>query len=136
MKKGSILYHGNRSIPNPKNPFEGKGQTGKTGQYSFLTNDKKAAATYALGGTLYKLQLTKDITLIDLNYPVNMDYIEGDELVPICNNILNQCKGIINQCPYSGLYISYNHTIEIALCIPKRVLKVSKYWRCQQRGDC
>lgn len=124
MKKGTVLYYGNRS-PLKQNPFLGKGQTGRPSKSAFLTNDKYAASIYATGGTLYEFILKRNIALIDLNFEVNMDYVDGKELGTICSRFLKYIK----KCPYSGIYIGYpTGTFEIALCRPMNVLRVVRHW--------
>ncbi len=129
MKKGTVLYYGNRSPLNSQNPFLGKGQTGRSSKFAFLTNDKYVASIYATGGTLYEFVLKRNIALIDLNFEANKDYVDGSDLGKICSQLLKSCRRYIDKCPYSGIYIGYpTGTFEIALCRPMNVLRVVQHW--------
>lgn len=127
IPKGTILFSGNADIHNPnstlpRNPFEYTGQTSKQkGTIVFFASEEKAAAGYAFcfqpgKSWINKFQTFNDLYLIDLNYAINADYFEVDE-------VSNACWPFARNHQLDGIFISYNNSYELALCNPIQKVK-------------
>ena len=125
IPKDTILYSGNADIHDdgliPQDPFVYKGQTyQRSGQIVFFTNHEESAQGYARcfkkgQSWLNKFKSIDKLRLIDLNFKVNQEYMEVDEVAIVCISSFDSSV--------DGIFIKYNGIYEIALCKPKDKLK-------------